>query len=190
MQNHTEVKDEKKGNLLSLSLVIFLGILLGQMPLPLPFLGEFTLGLAGGPLLIAILFGQIGVIGPINARFPRHSLNLLRDLGAVFVLSEVGVTAGQDFVALFQQYGMILILSGLVITILSLSFAFLLAVFAAKMDMKNMVGTIAGVMTSTPGLAAAIEAAEDDGPAAAYAAVYPVAILMNSIIAKIVIIVL
>ncbi len=176
-----------QGNLFSLMVVIFLGILLGKIPIPLPILGVFSLGFAGGPLIMAILFGQIGEIGPFNARFPKKSLNLLRDLGAVFVLAEVGTSAGQDFVELFQAHGLVLILSGFLITVILLGLSFMLAVFLAKMDRTNIVGTIAGVMTSTPGLAAAVEAVEDDRPGVAYAAVYPVAILVNSIIAKIVV---
>lgn len=179
-----------KGDALSLAGIMITGILIGQIPIPLPWIGFMTLGLAGGPLLTAIFVGHLGQLGPLTANFPNSSLNLLRDLGAVFVLAAVGISAGQQFWDLLLKHGLGLLLGGFFITMIAVLVAVLLSVYILKLNYINTTGALSGVMTSTPGLAAALDSVGTDEPAVAYTAIYPLAIIINSIIANILVVIL
>ncbi len=171
--------------LLLLSAVAVAGVLVGQIPIPVPGVGFITLGLAGGPLLVAILLGHLGGIGPLRASFHGPLLGFQRDLGATFILAQVGTAAGATFVELVSRYGTSLLLGGLVVTLVAVSVSLVLAGAAFKMSRSDLAGSISGAMTSTPGLTVAVDMIGDDGPAFAYAMVYPVAIVLNSIAARV-----
>jgi putative transport protein len=94
---------------LSLSVGLTLGIVAGLIPIGLPGSTPITLGLAGGPLLVALLLGHFGKIGRIVGHIPRPTRLLLQDLGLVFFLANAGVEGGVSLVATVQQYGITLV---------------------------------------------------------------------------------
>lgn len=174
------------GSALPLAGIIALGVAVGQVPLPLPGLGYITLGLAGGPLLVAMGLGHLEKVGSVSLRFAEPSLVLLRDLGAVFILAGVGTAAGERFLELLGGQGLGLLLGGMAVTFVSLSAAAISALAIFRGDLAGAMGAVSGGMTSTPGLAVSLDAIGDEGPALTYAAVYPVAIVLNAIAAKII----
>ena len=163
---------------------IGLGVLLGSIPLFIPgFPAALKLGLAGGPLIMALILGRIGSIGKLY-RFMPPSANLaLRELGIVLFLAVVGLKSGGDFVAtLTQGDGLSWIAYGIFITAIPLLTVGILARMLAKMNYLTLCGMLAGSMTDPPALAFANNLHATSGAAAlSYATVYPLVMFLRII---------
>ncbi|MGV1328693.1 putative transporter [Klebsiella pneumoniae] len=166
---------------------IGLGVLLGSIPLFIPgFPAALKLGLAGGPLIMALILGRIGSIGSIGKLywFMPPSANLaLRELGIVLFLAVVGLKSGGDFVAtLTQGDGLSWIAYGIFITAIPLLTVGILARMLAKMNYLTLCGMLAGSMTDPPALAFANNLHATSGAAAlSYATVYPLVMFLRII---------
>ncbi|MDG5787899.1 TrkA C-terminal domain-containing protein [Evansella sp. AB-P1] len=171
-------------HILSLSLILLIGILVGMLPIYIPGLGSMTLGLAGGPLFIAILIGHFGKVGPIQARYYQPSNRVIRDLGLVLFLAGAGTTAGSGLVEVVLIEGIGLIIGGALITIIPIFLGFLLAKKIFKLSIIHSLGALCGGMTSTPGLGACNNLIDSEDPAIAYAAAYPFALIFVAISAQ------
>lgn len=154
------------------------GVLLGSVVIPLPGGASFSLGTSGGPLLTGLLFGALGSVGRISLECKKSTLESFRELGLALFLAGAGTDAGQGFVAVLKEYGVLLFVLGAIITVVPMFIAFVLAKFAFRLETMNTLGSICGGMTSTPALGTLIEVAKSDAIAAAYAATYPVALVM------------
>ncbi|EJI6671027.1 TPA: putative transporter [Shigella sonnei] len=166
---------------------IGLGVLLGSIPVFVPgFPAALKLGLAGGPLIMALILGRIGSIGSIGKLywFMPPSANLaLRELGIVLFLSVVGLKSGGDFVnTLVNGEGLSWIGYGALITAVPLITVGILARMLAKMNYLTMCGMLAGSMTDPPALAFANNLHPTSGAAAlSYATVYPLVMFLRII---------
>jgi putative transport protein len=169
---------------------IFLGIALGAavglVPVAIPGLPEpLRLGLAGGPLLVAILLGRLGQFGGVVWHMPEIANRTLREFGIALFLASVGLVAGPKFFATaFTPTGGAWALLGLAITMVPLVSVGLGARFLLQMKFGRICGLLAGSMTDPPALAFATGMC-GDGPAAAYAAVYPLAMILRIVIAQV-----
>ncbi|HHB8424638.1 putative transporter [Klebsiella pneumoniae] len=155
---------------------IGLGVLLGSIPLFIPgFPAALKLGLAGGPLIMALILGRIGSIGKLYWFMPPSANLALRELGIVLFLAVVGLKSGGDFVAtLTQGDGLSWIAYGIFITAIPLLTVGILARMLAKMNYLTLCGMLAGSMTDPPALAFANNLHATSGAAAlSYATVYP-----------------
>ncbi len=134
---------------------IGLGVLLGSIPLFIPgFPAALKLGLAGGPLIMALILGRIGSIGKLYWFMPPSANLALRELGIVLFLAVVGLKSGGDFVAtLTQGDGLSWIAYGIFITAIPLLTVGILARMLAKMNYLTLCGMLAGSMTDPPALA-------------------------------------
>ncbi|EFB9676782.1 putative transporter [Escherichia coli] len=163
---------------------IGLGVLLGSIPVFVPgFPAALKLGLAGGPLIMALILGRIGSIGKLYWFMPP-SVNLaLRELGIVLFLSVVGLKSGGDFVnTLVNGEGLSWIGYGALITAVPLITVGILARMLAKMNYLTMCGMLAGSMTDPPALAFANNLHPTSGAAAlSYATVYPLVMFLRII---------
>lgn len=161
---------------------IVLGVLVGSVPIAVPGLpAPLKLGLAGGPLVVAIVLSRIGFLGPFVFFMPPVANHALRELGIVLFLAAVGLKAGDSFLAtLIHGDGLVWMLYGAIITLVPL----LIMGFAARMIWKvnylSLAGVLAGSMTDPPALAfanamAPTAAAQSIG----YAAVYPLVMCLR-----------
>lgn len=161
-----------------------LGVMLGSIPLYVPgFPVALKLGLAGGPLIMALILGRIGSIGKLYW-FMSPSANLaLRELGIVLFLAVVGLKSGGDFVdTLVNGEGMSWVGYGIFITAIPLITVGLLARIFAKMNYLTLCGMLAGSMTDPPALAFANNLHATSGAAAlSYATVYPLVMFLRII---------
>lgn len=134
---------------------IGLGVLLGSIPLFIPgFPAALKLGLAGGPLVVALILGRIGSIGKLYWFMPPSANLALRELGIVLFLSVVGLKSGGNFVdTLLNGDGLSWIGYGILITAIPLLTAGILARAMAKMNYLTICGMLAGSMTDPPALA-------------------------------------
>ena len=163
---------------------IGLGVLLGSIPLFIPgFPVALRLGLAGGPLIMAIILGRIGSIGKLYWFMPPSANLALRELGIVLFLAVVGLKSGGDFVStLLHGDGVSWIGYGILITGIPLLVTGLLARLLAKMNYLTLCGMLAGSMTDPPALAFANGLHATSGAAAlSYATVYPLVMFLRII---------
>ena len=163
---------------------IGLGVLLGSIPLFIPgFPAALKLGLAGGPLIMALILGRIGSIDKLYWFMPPSANLALRELGIVLFLAVVGLKSGGDFVAtLTQGEGLSWIAYGIFITAIPLLTVGILARMLAKMNYLTLCGMLAGSMTDPPALAFANNLHATSGAAAlSYATVYPLVMFLRII---------
>lgn len=170
-------------NLLPVFIGIALGVLLGSLPLmnvPQPV----KLGLAGGPLIIAILLGRFGPhFGLVT--YTTMSANLmLREIGLAMFLAAVGIGAGDGFVDAIVGGGYKWVGYGVIITVLPLVIVALIARLKGKLNYYTMMGLMAGAMTDPPALGFASTSSGNDMPAVSYATVYPVVMFLRVLTAQ------
>jgi putative transport protein len=162
------------------------GVLLGIIPISISGLpSPVRLGLAGGPLLVALLTGHLGRIGRVSFYLPQSASLLLRSLGIVLFLGCVGLLSGERFVeTLVHGPGLRWIAVGAAITLAPLLATGLFALAFLKLDFDALCGVIAGGMTSPPALSFASQMGAKRA-AVAYGAVYPLAMLLRVVSAQI-----
>ncbi|HAI6971349.1 TPA: putative transporter [Escherichia coli] len=163
---------------------IGLGVLLGSIPVFVPgFPAALKLGLAGGPLIMALILGRIGSIGKLYWFMPPSANLALRELGIVLFLSVVGLKSGGDFIhTLVDGEGLSWIGYGALITAVPLITVGILARMLAKINYLTMCGMLAGSMTDPPALAFANNLHPTSGAAAlSYATVYPLVMFLRII---------
>lgn len=168
-------------NIISIFLGIALGIILGFIPIAIPGMPvPLKLGLAGGPLIVAILLGYFGPHFKL-VTYTTHSANLmLREMGIALFLASVGLSAGDKFVAaLIDGNGPVYVLTGLVITVVPLIIVGVIARLKYAMNYHLIVGLLAGATTDPPTLAYANTISEKDSSAIAYSTVYPLAMFLR-----------
>jgi putative transport protein len=171
---------------------IVLGIALGTMPIAFPGLPHpIRLGLAGGPLIVALLLGRIGRIGRQVWHMPANTNLAFREFGIALFFAAVGLSAGAKFFAtVFSVTGFYWLLAGACVTILPLALIGAFARAIWKLNFMDLSGLIAGSMTDPPALAFASNIAGSDAPAVGYATVYPLTTLLRILSAQILTIVL
>ena len=176
-------------NLFTMFVGIFLGIIVGSIPFFLPGMSvPMKLGLAGGPLVVAILISAFG--SKIHlVTYTNSSANLLlREIGICLFLASVGIAAGKDFAAtVFNVRGAMWVGYGLVITLIPLLVVGIIARWKYKMNYLAIIGMLSGNYTDPPALAYANKVANNDAPAVAYSTVYPLTMFMRVIVAQLLI---
>lgn len=190
----SEVKEAKKRfdidgfGLAGFGLAVVLGILLGSIKIPLTSAGYdgscFSLGMTGGPLIMALVLAHFGHIGPLNMRVNTNVLKIFREFGLVLFLLGAGVEGGVQLVEQIQnsEYGLMIVLygfiAGVIITLIPMVVGYIFARKICKLPLLNTLGSITGGMTSTPALGTLIAVAETDDVAGAYASTYPIALVL------------
>lgn len=172
-------------DLLSLSLGLAVGIIIGLIPFGLGDKFQITLGLAGGPLLAGLLLGHFGRVGRLVGHIPRPTRMLLQELGLVLFLADAGLRGGGAFVETVQLYGFKLFFVGALLTILPSLIALPLALKLFGMNRLQALGGICGGMTSTPALGAITAKTDSQIPVVSYATAYPIALILMTVFAKI-----
>lgn len=169
---------------------ILLGVLLGQLPIPIPGISiPVKLGLAGGPLVVAILIGAFGYRYKINTYTSTSANMLLREVGLILFLSSVGIQAGAKFVdTVTQGDGIHYIWMGFLITVLPLLIVGIYARLKMKVNYFTLMGLIAGSNTDPPALAFANATAGNNAPAVGYSTVYPLSMFLRILMAQLVLI--
>ena len=132
----------------------------------------------------------IGKTGPILWSMSGPSNQLLRQLGLLLFLAEVGTSAGKTLVATFQSSGALMFFVGAAITLVPMFVSVLIGRYVFKISMLDLLGTITGGMTSTPGLAAADSMVDSNIPGVAYATVYPIAMVFLIVFIQVIALVL
>ena len=176
----------REPNLISIFLGIFLGVFVGSIPIAIPGMPQAVkLGLAGGPLIVAILISRFGAHYHLVTYTTMSANLMLREVGISLFLAAVGISAGEGFIdTVVNQGGYMWVLYGVIITMLPI---LLVGIFARKVYKVNyftLMGVIAGSMTNPPALAYSNATASNDVPAVSYATVYPFMMFLRVLTAQ------
>jgi putative transport protein len=173
-------------DMLSFGVGIALGLLLGLVTIPLPGGLHFSLGFAGGPLVVALFLGTLGRTGSVVWQIPYSANLTLRQLGLVVFLAGVGTRSGYAFVdTLLHGSGLQLFFLGAVLTLSATVLTLLLGHFLFRIPMSLLIGMVTGLHTQPAALAFASEQTGNDLPNIAYATVFPVATITKILLAQI-----
>jgi putative transport protein len=179
------VNELAKPNILSIFLGIFAGIIAGSIPIFIPGLpAPAKLGLAGGPLLIAIVLGYKGRAGKLNFYMTPGANLFMRELGIILFLSSVGLLSGEKFVETILSGGWQWMLYGVAITFVPIMAAGIIARLL-NVNYLKICGCLSGSMTDPPALEFSNSIAPVQAQAAAYATVYPLTMFLRVLLAQI-----
>lgn len=179
------VKELSHPNVIPVLLGIFAGVLIGSIPFAIPGLpAPAKLGLAGGPLLVALFLGHKGRIGKLDFYMTPSSNMFIRELGIILFLSCVGLSAGKHFVSTIVEGGYIWMLYGVAITLLPLVIVGIVARYL-KVNYLTICGLLSGSMTDPPALEFANTIAPVQAQATAYATVYPLVMFLRVLLAQV-----
>jgi putative transport protein len=183
------VKSLETPNLAAIFIGIMTGIIFGSIPfsisgIPTPI----KLGLAGGPLIIAILIGRFGYKAHLVSYTTTSANLMLREIGLVLFLASVGIKAGASFAdTVLQGDGLTYVWCGFLITTVPILIVGLLARLRYRLNYFTLMGLIAGSTTDPPALAFANQTAGNDAPSVAYSTVYPLSMFLRILTAQLII---
>ena len=168
-------------NLITIFIGIALGIVLGSIPITFPGIPQpVKLGLAGGPLVVAILIGRFGHKMHLVTYTTMSANLMLREIGIVLFLASVGIEAGEHFVqTVVEGSGLLYVGYGFLITVIPLLIIGMIARFYCKVNYFTLMGLIAGSNTDPPALAYANQTSGNDAPAVGYSTVYPLTMFLR-----------
>ena len=187
--NRNSLKRLNEPNLITIFVGIALGILLGSIPLTFPGIPQpVKLGLAGGPLIVAILVSRFGYQYKLITYTTQSANFMLREIGITLFLACVGLGAGDGFVdTIINNGGFAWIGYGFIITFLPLIIIGSIARYFFKVNYFTLMGLIAGSTTDPPALAYSNATAGNDAPAVGYATVYPLTMFLRVLTAQLLI---
>jgi putative transport protein len=176
-------------NIATIFVGIFLGLIFGMFPLAIPGMPvPVKLGLAGGPLIIAILIGRYGYKIHLVTYTTTSANMMLREIGLVLFLASVGIKAGAGFFeTVVQGDGLLYVLTGFLITIIPILIVGPIARLKFKFNYFTIAGMIAGTYTDPPALAYANSICSKEAPAIGYSTVYPLSMFLRIFTAQIVV---
>lgn len=181
------LKRLREPNLIAIFVGIAIGVLFGSIPFMLPGIPQpVKLGLAGGPLIVAILISRFGYKLKIITYTTQSANMMLREIGISLFLAAVGLGAGEGFVdTVVNNGGYVWIGYGVIITILPLLIVSLIARFVCKLNYFTIIGLLAGSTTDPPALSYSNSISSGNYPAVAYATVYPLVMFLRVLTAQV-----
>ncbi|MBO7111722.1 MAG: putative transporter [Bacteroidaceae bacterium] len=186
-----EMKRLDVPNIATLFIGILVGVLFGSIPIAIPGIPTpLKLGLAGGPLVVAILISRFGYKLGLVTYTKASALMMLREVGIALFLASVGIKSGATFVeTITSGDGLTFMLAGLLITIIPVFVVALIARKRHNMNYYSILGLVAGASTNPPALAFANSQTEHDAPAVAYSTVYPLTMFLRILTAQLMVLI-
>jgi putative transport protein len=171
----------------SAGLGMMLGLLLGLIPIPVPGIGQFKLGLACGPLIVALVLGWLGRTGPISWRMPAPANLVLRNFGLTLFLAVVAIGAGKPFVDTVTHQGIPILLAGAAVLLTNVLVIMLVGYYVLKIPYDSLVGVMAGA-TGNPAIPAyGSRLLQSDRVDVGYATIFPSTTIVKVIAAQVVV---
>lgn len=178
-------------NLFTIFIGIMIGVIFGSMPFAVPGMPvPLKLGLAGGPLIIAILIGRFGHKMHLTTYTSTSANLMLREVGICLFLASVGISAGGEFVKTIMDGGLLWVLWGFLITLIPLLIVGSIGRGYYKLNYYTLMGLMSGACTDPPALAYSNKVANNDAPSVAYSTVYPLTMFLRILTAQILILAL
>jgi putative transport protein len=180
------VKAAAEFSYVSLGLGMVLGVLLGLIPIPIPGVGIVTLGIGGGPLIVALILGKLRRTGPLLWTMPLPANIVLRNFGLAMFLATVGVNAGQPFVRTVAESGFTMLFIGVVVLLTTVFIVLLVGHYILKIPYDDLVGVASGATGNPAILVYSTKMAPTERPDIGYAMIFPSMTLVKVIAAQIV----
>lgn len=167
------VKATAEFSYVSLGLGMVTGVILGLIPIPVPGVGTVTLGIAGGPLIVALILGWLRRTGPLTWVMPLPANIVLRNFGLSLFLAAVGVNAGQPFVRTITEGGGTMLLIGAAVLLATVLIVLLVGYYVLRVPYDDLMGVVSGATGNPAILAYANKAAPTERPDICYAMIFP-----------------
>ena len=180
------VKAAAEFSYVSLGIGMVLGVLLGLIPIPIPGVGVVTLGIGGGPLIVALILGKLRRTGPMLWTMPLPANIVLRNFGLAMFLATVGVNAGQPFVRTVAESGLTMLFIGVAVLLTTVFIVLLVGHYVMKIPYDDLVGVASGATGNPAILVYSTKMAPTERPDIGYAMIFPSMTLVKVIAAQIV----
>jgi putative transport protein len=180
------VKAAAEFSYVSLGIGMVLGVLLGLIPIPIPGVGVVTLGIGGGPLIVALIVGKLRRTGPLLWVMPLPANIVLRNFGLAMFLASVGINAGQPFVRTVSETGVTLLLIGAVVLLTTVLIVLLVGYYLLKVPYDDLVGVASGATGNPAILVYSTRMAPTERPDIGYAMIFPSMTIVKVIAVQIV----
>jgi putative transport protein len=167
------VKSAAEFSYVSLGLGMVLGVLLGLIPIPIPGVGTVTLGIGGGPLIVALVAGKLRRTGPLLWVMPMPANIALRSYGLAMFLATVGVNAGQPFVRTVSETGPTLLLIGVAVLLTTVLIVLVVGYYVLKISYDDLLGVASGATGNPAILVYSTRMAPTERPDIGYAMIFP-----------------
>jgi putative transport protein len=180
------VKSTAEFSYVSLGIGMVLGVLLGLIPIPIPGVGTVTLGVTGGPLIVALILGKLRRTGPMLWVMPLPANIVLRNYGLAMFLAAVGINSGQPFVKTVSENGLLLLADGAVVLLSTVIIVLAVGYYLLKIPFDDLVGVASGATGNPAILAYSLRMAPTERPDIGYAMIFPSMTLVKVIAVQIV----
>jgi putative transport protein len=180
------VKATSEFSYVSLGLGMVLGLLIGLIPIPIPGVGIVTLGIAGGPLLVALVLGKLRRTGPLLWVMPLPANIVLRNYGLAMFLAAVGINAGQPFVRTVSETGFTMLFIGMAVLLTTVTIVLLVGHYLMKIPYDDLVGVASGATGNPAILVYSTRMAPTERPDIGYAMIFPSMTMVKVIAVQIV----
>jgi putative transport protein len=180
------VKATAEFSFVSLGLGMVLGVLLGLIPIPIPGVGTVTLGIAGGPLIVALILGKLRRTGPLLWVMPLPANIVLRNYGLAIFLAAVGINAGQPFVRTVAESGFTMLFIGAAVLLTTVLIVLLVGHYLMKIPYDDLVGVASGATGNPAILVYSTRMAPTERPDIGYAMIFPSMTIVKVIAVQIV----
>jgi putative transport protein len=180
------VKATAEFSYVSLGLGMVMGVLLGLIPIPVPGVGTVTLGIGGGPLIVALILGKVRRSGPLLWVMPLPANIVLRNFGLAMFLAAVGVNAGQPFVRTIAESGLTMLFIGAAVLLSTVLIVLLVGYYIMKIPYDDLVGVASGATGNPAILVYSTRMAPTERPDIGYAMIFPSMTIVKVIAVQIV----
>jgi putative transport protein len=181
------IKGMTEFSYVALGVGMALGVLLGLLPVPVPGVGAIALGVAGGPLIVALVLGRLGRTGGWVWTMPVSANLTLRNFGLTLFLAQVGLTSGPKFLSTVQQFGALFLTVGAVIVLVPAVVSLLVGHFVLRLGLDDLLGATAGGVSGNPSVVAfASRITGSDRVDIAYATTYPGAVVLKIVLVQVI----
>jgi putative transport protein len=180
------VKAAAEFSYVSLGIGMVLGLLLGLIPIPIPGVGVVTLGIGGGPLIVALVLGKLRRTGPMLWTMPLPANIVLRNFGLAMFLASVGINAGQPFVRTVSETGFTMLFIGVAVLLTTVIIMLLIGYYLMKIPFDDLVGVASGATGNPAILVYSTRMAPTDRPDIGYAMIFPSMTIVKVIAVQIV----
>src|SRR6185437_12008248 len=180
------VKAAAEFSYVSLGLGMVLGVLIGLIPIPIPGVGTVTLGIGGGPLIVALILGKLRRTGPMLWTMPLPANIVLRNFGLAMFLATVGVNAGQPFVRTIAESGFTMFFIGIAVLLTTVFIVLIIGYYLMKIPYDDLVGVASGATGNPAILVYSTKMAPTERPDIGYAMIFPSMTIVKVIAVQIV----
>jgi putative transport protein len=180
------VKSAAEFSYVSVGFGMVLGVLLGLVPIPVPGVGTVTLGIGGGPLIVALIVGRLRRTGPISWVMPLPANIVLRNFGLTLFLATVGINSGQAFVTTVSQTGPLMLLIGAAVLLTTVLMVLLVGYYVLRIPFDDLLGVASGATGNPAIVVYATRMAPTDRPDIGYAMIFPSATLVKVVAVQII----